>query len=102
MLQRRKPLSRTIERRKEPKREKVTDLMEALRQSAALGGKQEKPAKAGTAATKAGAAAAKKTTAAKTAPAKKTVTAKATGAKKTTAAKATTAKKAPAKKAAKR
>ncbi len=51
---------RTIERRKEPKREKVTDLMEALRQSAALGGKQEKPAKAGTA-TKAGAAAAKKT-----------------------------------------
>lgn len=37
---------RTIERREEPKREKVTDLMEALRQSAALGGKQEKPPKA--------------------------------------------------------
>ncbi|MCV3736897.1 Ku protein [Rhizobium sp. TRM96647] len=38
---------RTIARRKEPKREKVTDLMEALRQSAALGSKQDQPAKGG-------------------------------------------------------
>ncbi|MBB3975275.1 DNA end-binding protein Ku [Rhizobium azooxidifex] len=38
---------RTIEPRKEPKREKVTDLMEALRQSAALGSKQDQPTKRG-------------------------------------------------------
>lgn len=38
---------RTIAPRKEPKREKVTDLMEALRQSAALGSKQDQPAKGG-------------------------------------------------------
>lgn len=38
---------RTIEPRKEPKHEKVTDLMEALRQSAVLGSKQEQPAKHG-------------------------------------------------------
>ncbi|MCD2181846.1 non-homologous end joining protein Ku [Rhizobium sp. GN54] len=38
---------RTIAPRKEPKREKVTDLMEALRQSAALGSKPDQPAKGG-------------------------------------------------------
>ncbi len=40
---------RTIERRKEPKRENVTDLMEALRQSAAASGAAEKPAQRRTA-----------------------------------------------------
>lgn len=54
---------RTIAPRKEPKREKVTDLMEALRQSAALGSKQDQPAKGGSktaakSASKTGAAAA--------------------------------------------